>query len=278
MTTLGFTKIPTSTRFKEEGTGSLIGVRSVQYAAWNNANIDIDEVDGWHELGYLEDFDYNGNVEEYIAAGGVPETDLGVRKTAHKKDITLTLSYPEEKAIALAKSLGSPTVNYPGVANDTTVDTGTAPTATTITVNAGDGSNYSAGDLIEIVVGDSTNGTASVFRRIDSISTDTFTFTRPLGELPENGAAVKEVESIDYIESTDEYPTPIMLRFIENDNANSAMTIEQILKFQPTLGSITPGNGKDHLTVTIVGKALGEYDSANDRYNISKRRTLALNP
>ena len=44
------------------------------------------------------------------------------------------------------------------------------------TVAAAAGSNYSVGDLIEIVVGDSTYGTASIFRRIETISTDTFTF------------------------------------------------------------------------------------------------------
>ena len=79
MTTEAFTKVPTGVRIKEESANSGIGVRSVQYAAWNNANIAIDGVEGWHELGCLEEYDYTSSIEEYIASGGVPEVDLGVR-------------------------------------------------------------------------------------------------------------------------------------------------------------------------------------------------------
>lgn len=274
MTTETFKKIPPSTRFKEEAKDSGRGVRSVQYFDYTKS-LEVDAKEGYHELGCLEEYDYNAQIEEYVADGAVAKVDLGVRKNAHKKEMSFTVSYPEEKAIALAKGLGDPTPNYPGTPNDTLV---VSSTETTVTVTALDGANYSQGDLIEIVVGDSTNGTASIFRRIKSISTDTFTLNRPFGEQPEVGAAVKEVESIDYIETNEDFPDPIGLRFTENHDGRSNMTFEQILKFQPTYGTVTPGNGLDAYMVTVTGKALGDYDVTNDRYIISKRRTLALNP
>lgn len=274
MAATAFTSIFTGTRFKEEGKGSLRGARTAQYAAYGNANVLIDDDDGWHEMGCLMEYDYNGQIENYIAEGSVPGVELGIRKSTHKKAMSLTFSYPEEKIIALAKGLSDPTANYPSSPNASAV---VSSTVTSITITASDGANFAVRDLIEIVVGDSTAGTAKVYRRIDAIATDTLSFERPLGELPEVGAAVNEVESIDYIESTDDYGDPIMLRIIENNNAFSECSIEQIFKFQPIYGSITPGQGNDEVTVTVMGHAIGDYDSTNDRYNISKRRTLALN-
>lgn len=271
MTTISFTSVPTSQRIKEEGKQSLRGCRIVQFG---QVGLTIDAGEGWHELGYLTETDYNSQVENYIPSGGVPEVDLGVRKNSHKKAFSFTVSYPEDMAFAFAKGLSAPTYNQPGTPNTTLV---VSSTATTVTVTATEGANFSAGDLIFFPVGDSTNGTANISRRIESISTDTLTLDRPMGEQPEVGATVAEVESIDYVESTDDYGDPISIRFIENDNYNSALAVEQVIKFQPTYGNVQPGPGLDEYLVTITGNAIGNYDSANDRYTISQRRYLALN-
>lgn len=272
MTDTAFQKIRTSTRFKETCADSGIGENFIQWAAID-ADVSPTADEGWDDLGVIMgDIDYGPQIAKYLAAGGVPETDLCGTKTEIKIAFSQQLEYPEVKAIALAHGQDNPTVTYVSPANDTTVDTGTqAPTSTTINVNAGDGANYSAGMKIEIVVGSATYGTTSKFRYIESVSGDVITIDRPITQLPENGAALKEYDYLKYSRSTGEFPARIQIRFIENHNGRSGFDIVHFPKVLFEDSAYVPG-GKDTPTnLTLAMTALGNYNSTDDRYDLVDR-------
>lgn len=276
MTTVSHTPVPNVVRTMEGAEDAKLGVRYVQFGPYGNSNVTKSTVEGWDDAGVLDgDIDYNPISEEYVASGGVPEVDLGVVETSIKGSFTVTLMYPEHYVIALAKGQAL-IVTYPGSPVNTTVDTGSGSiTSTTIPVASGAGANYSAGDLLEIVVGDATYGTRSLFRRVKSISSDVITLKKPLGRLPANGAAVKKVTAISYKVSTAPLSDVLQFRVLENDNGNETVDIEHKPKVQVKRGKYLPGAGKEPPKVELNIHMLGEYNSSSGDYDVSERYELA---
>jgi hypothetical protein len=278
MTNIGFRANPESVRYKEGATEARLGVRYAEIGAFGNATVVIDGILGFCPVGSTEgELNTDGACDEYIADGGVPSVQLGVRKLSNTNPLTHTFTYPEHYVIALAKA-ATLSVNYPGSPVNTTIDTGNGSIAVdSIPVATGAGATYAVNDQIEIVCGAAANGTRSLFRRIKSIASDVITLDQvlPAYFLPVNGAAVKKVESIDYVNNTAEFSDPFVYRIVEMDNVNQSPHIEFFGKVQATKGKYMPGDGKTPPKAELKLYPLGVYNSSTGYYDVSKRREIA---
>lgn len=250
------------------------GFTYVEFAPYGDADITEWIEEGYRAWGVFQgEFNLDPEVDDYIAGGGGDVgVQLGVCKTDQRIPLEFTFTAPTEQAIqdALSNYALSPT--YPGT--NTTVATGVqAPTYNSARV--ADSSGFAVGDRVAITTGDATYGTAIEFVKIRTIDTSNhdITFSPPVQQLPENAADFKKVSSIDWQVTSQQHPTPVVLRVTKQMHGNRTM-MYHVAEFQILSGAINEADGKNPRTATIRGFVMPEYDSSNDYYIFVKMREL----
>lgn len=245
-TVVGYHCSPANEYLMNRGYNAEMGACVIEYAPRNNADITSKGTKGWRPLGVLENVPkVNDSIEtKDIEVGAITKTFASIQ-TGRKVTLPVSLLAPTMVGRKHANN-STVVVSYPTTPVNTTVDE-TTPVATTLSIVVASVTGLVAGDILEIVTGDSTYGTDLEYVKIKSIEVTPkkINFEQPIAQLPADGANVKKVAS--FKETALVCPTNMeyQYRLVRNYHTDESVEIQHFPNAQlKAISGSDSGDGK----------------------------------
>lgn len=272
-TAISFSCNPLNEILANTGIDAEVGGTVIEYANYNNSNITYKGTLGWRPYGISETaVRLVPSIESYMPKSGMVSKSGDVLETGRSVEIPVSLVYPTWYAKQVAHGSSTTVITEPTSPITTTIDE-TPTAATNFSVVVASTTGLVEGQEIGIVTGSSTYGTQEEFTIIKSVDagTKTVTFTKPIFQLPVDGAAVRVIaeKSLESIACGDIGSKQI--RIVKFDRSSGNIRIDHILNGKiKAIAGADDGDGKVAAKYGFNIECLPEYNPSTSKFSFYK--------